>query len=106
LNRLSRLLAPEGRLFFTAVDVYSRLQMPEHRQASLTRRALRRSFPLLPPFAKKSLNRALSSCYVTEGELGALLRTSKFSTFSVCRYEHPSGWRGTHFDCLAEKGGA
>jgi SAM-dependent methyltransferase len=106
LNKLSSMLTPEGKLFFTAVDVCSRLQMPEHRQASLTRRALRRSFPLLPPFARKSLNRALSSCYVTEGELAALLRTSKFSTFSVSRYEHPSGWRGAHLDCLAEKGGA
>jgi ubiquinone/menaquinone biosynthesis C-methylase UbiE len=104
LDKLYRLLAPKGKLFLTAVDVHSRLQVPEGMEPGLTRRALRKAFPLLPSFAKKSLNRALSSFYVTYGELTTLQRSSQFATFRVSRYEHPSGWRGTHFDCLAEKG--
>ena len=104
LNKLSDLLAPKGRLFFTAVDVYSRLQMPENKKASLARRAMRKFFPLLPSFAKESLNRALSSCYVTDRELTTLLSSSQFATFSVSRYEHPSGWQGAHLDCCATKG--
>jgi SAM-dependent methyltransferase len=103
LDKLSGLLAPKGKLFFTVVDVYSRFQLPENKQASFTRRALRKFFPLLPPFAKKSLNRALSSFYVTDRELTALLRKSQFATFNVSRFEHPSGWQGAHLDCLAEK---
>jgi ubiquinone/menaquinone biosynthesis C-methylase UbiE len=104
LDKLYRLLAPKGKLFFTAVDVHSRLQMPEGTEASLTRRVLRKAFPLLPSFAKKSVNRALSSFYVTDRELTRLQRGSQFATFSFSRYEHPSGWMGTHLDCLAEKG--
>jgi ubiquinone/menaquinone biosynthesis C-methylase UbiE len=104
LDNLYRLLAPKGKLFFTAVDVHSRLPMPEGTEPSLTRRVLRKVFPVLPSFARKALNRALSSFYVTERELTRLQRGSQFATFSISRYEHPSGWRGTHFDCLAEKG--
>jgi ubiquinone/menaquinone biosynthesis C-methylase UbiE len=103
LDKFSRLLVPQGRLFFTVVDVYSRFQMPENKQASFMRRALRKLFPLLPPFAKKSLNRALSSFYMTDRELISLLRKSQFATFKASRFEHPSGWQGTHLDCLAEK---
>jgi ubiquinone/menaquinone biosynthesis C-methylase UbiE len=104
LDKLYRLLAPKGKLFFTAVDVHSRLQVPEGTEASLTRRVLRKAFPFLPSFAKKYLNRALSSFYVTDRELTRLQKRSQFATFSIARFEHPSGWRGTHLDCLAEKG--
>jgi ubiquinone/menaquinone biosynthesis C-methylase UbiE len=104
LEKLYRLLAPRGKLFFTAVDIHSRLQMPEGTKASLTRRVLRKAFPLLPSFARKSLNHALSSFYVTDRELTSLQGSSQFATFSISRYEHPSGWSGTHLDCLAEKG--
>jgi SAM-dependent methyltransferase len=103
LDKFSRLLAPKGRLFFTVVDVYSRFQLPENKQVSLTRRVLRKFFPMLPPLAKKYLNRTLSSFYMTDRELTTLLSKSQFATFDVSRFEHPSGWQGTHLDCLAEK---
>lgn len=101
LERLARLLAPRGMLFFTTVDVYSRLQMPENARLSLSRRALRKCFPLLPPAARRAVNRGLSSYYVTETQLVELLHRSPFTRFTITRYQHPSGWKGTHFDCLA-----
>jgi SAM-dependent methyltransferase len=106
LSRLFQLLKPGGKLFFTAVDIYSRLKIATNTPITLTRRALRRCFPLLPSFAKKSLNRALSSHYVTERELTALLAGSPFSDFTIARYQHRSGWQGTHLDCLAQRGAA
>jgi SAM-dependent methyltransferase len=106
LDKLFNLLRPNGKLLFTAVDIYSRFQMPENQPTSPTRRLLRKAFPLLPSLGKRSLNRAYSSLYVTDRELAVLLRGSQFATFSISRYEHPSGWQGIHLDCLAERAGA
>jgi SAM-dependent methyltransferase len=99
-------LAPGGKLFMTAVDTHSRLQTADGKAPSIMRRAQRRIFPSLPPFLRSSLNRALSTYYVTETELTTLMQRSRFRTFSISRYEHPSGWKGVHLDCLAAKGGA
>jgi SAM-dependent methyltransferase len=103
LDRIFALLAPGGKLFLTAVDVHSRLQMPETAAATRTRRLLRRLFPLLPMAGRMALNRTYSSCYLTEREFSSLLQSSKFASFTIARYVHPSGWQGTHLDCLAHK---
>ncbi len=103
LDKLFHLLNPDGKLFFTAVDVHSRLKMPENARTTLPRRLLRKSFSVLPPFAKRFLNRALSAHYLTERQLTGLLKDSPFTSFTITRYCHPSGWQGTHLDCLAHR---
>jgi len=103
LHRFHELLAPGGRLFFTTVDTHSRLQVPENASLSPGRRVLRRLFPLLPATGRAAMNRAFSSCYLSEIELTRLMRVSKFASFSISRFRHPSGWNGTHLDCHAEK---
>ncbi len=104
LQRLHALLRPGGKLFLTVVDVHSRLQIPENAPPTLTLRALRKCFPLMSPLARKSLNRALSSHYVTDREVAALLVGTRFANYSITPYRHPSGWQGIHLDCLAQKG--
>jgi SAM-dependent methyltransferase len=101
LGRCHALLARGGTLFFTAVDTYSRLGLTD-RDGRLAMRALRRLFLYLPPRARRLLNKSVSSCYVAERDLSALLQTSPFARFEITRYEHVSGWLGTHFDCLAQ----
>jgi len=98
-----RLLKPGGKLFVTAVDTCSRLQMPESTQPRLLRRGLRKGFPLLPSAVRRALNRRFNSYYVSEAELKALLQGSQFTNFTLTRYHHTSGWPGTHFDCCAHR---
>jgi len=106
LRRFHDLLAPGGRLFFTAVETHSRFQMPENAEATLSRRMLKKLFPLLPAAGRRAMNRAFSSCFLTEERLADLLRSSAFSSFQITRFRHPSGWSGTHLDCHAVKGGS
>ncbi len=103
LSNFFRLLEPGGKLFVTAVDTCSRLQMPESTQPTLMRRGLRKGFPLLPPPARQALNRRFRSYYVAEEEMRALLQASQFTDFTITRYHHTSGWPGIHFDCLAQR---
>jgi len=103
LSNFFQLLGPGGKLFVTAVDTCSRLQMPESTPPTLIRRVLRKGFPLLPPLARRTLNRRLGSYYVSEREVRALLQGSQFTDFTITRYHHTSGWPGTHFDCLAQR---
>lgn len=103
LRRFQDLLAPGGQLFFTAVETHSRFQMPENAEPTRSRRMLRRLFPLLPAAGRRAMNRAFSSCYLTEGELAGLLRNSGFASFQITHFRHPSGWNGTHLDCHAVK---
>lgn len=105
LDRLFRLLRPGGKVFLTAVDLHSRMQMTGNKRRSFVRGVGRRTFPMLPSFAKSALNHALSSYYLSEKELTALLRASPFADFSITRYQHTSGWQGAHFDCLLTKAG-
>jgi len=98
-----RLLKPGGKLFVTAVDTCSRLQMPESTQPRLLRRGLRKGFPLLPSAVRRALNRRFNSYYVSEAEMKALLQGSQFTNFTLTRYHHTSGWPGTHFDCCAHR---
>jgi SAM-dependent methyltransferase len=103
LDKFFDALTPGGKLFMTAVDSHSRLQMVKGDKLTIVRRTQRLMFPFLPPFVRTALNRALSSSYLTEAELTSLMRKSKFGAFSISRYRHPSGWRGAHLDCRAEK---
>jgi SAM-dependent methyltransferase len=103
LSSLFRLLEPGGKLFVTAVDTCSRLQMPESTQPTFIRRALRKGFHFLPSAARRALNRSFGSYYVSEAEVKALLHASQFTDFTLTRYHHTSGWPGIHFDCLAHR---
>jgi SAM-dependent methyltransferase len=103
LVKLKSLLKSGGTLFVTAVDAGSRVSVPESGQPPLIRRIARKAFPHLPRAARIAINRHLSPCYVIAERLRMLFRSVGFPSthFKLTPYVHTSGWRGTHWDCLA-----
>jgi SAM-dependent methyltransferase len=101
LNTCRRLLRPAGMLLITAVDAASRVSVPENSAPSLLRRAMRKSWPLLPATVRSASNHWLSPCYLTRARLERLLAKSGFMKVDITPYPHSSGWLGTHFDCVA-----
>jgi SAM-dependent methyltransferase len=101
LDRCRQLLKPGGVLFVTAVDTLSRVRVPEIEQPSLLRRAARSLWPSLPPWIRIAANRVLSPRYVSRRQLERCLPAAGFRRYEIATFEHPSGWRGTHFDCTA-----
>lgn len=101
LRRLHALLRPGGVAFFTAADARSRVEVPENARASLVRRALNKSFPVLPLRVRELVNRYFSPSYTTPARIDKLLRASPFARHSIMPYEHTSGWRGVTLGCTA-----
>lgn len=101
LDKLFELLNSDGKLFITAVDIQSRMQMPENLRPTIGRRIVRKAFPWLPLSARELVNRLLSSFYLTKVDLEKLLKESSFSNYVITRYQNPAGWQGAHFDCIA-----
>jgi SAM-dependent methyltransferase len=103
LARFASLLNDDGLLFFTAVDTHSCVHVSYGERPTLARRIVRKAFPALPAFVRASLNRHFSPYYLTRAQLTKLLQDSAFADFKIEAYRHTSGWRGTHFDCVARK---
>jgi len=99
LHRLHALLRPGGVAFFTVVDARSRVHVPEHARASFVRRALNKSFPVLPARVRELVNRYFSPTYTTPARMDKLLRASPFDRHAIVPYEHKSGWRGITLGC-------
>jgi SAM-dependent methyltransferase len=106
LKTFAGLLKEDGVLFFTAVDASSRVHVKGGRPPSIGRRVVRKLFPFLPALLRIWINRRLSPYFMAHEELEALLSDSAFAEFTITRYEHPWGWRGAHFDCIAFKSAA
>jgi ubiquinone/menaquinone biosynthesis C-methylase UbiE len=99
-----RILRPNGLMLVTAVDATSRISVPENEKPSLLRRALRKSWTLMPASIRAASNHWLSPCYLTRQQIERLLHSCGFSKVEISLYHHTSGWLGTHFDCLATRG--
>jgi len=99
LRRVHSLMRPGGMAFFTVTDSRSRISVPENARPSFARRALRKSFPVLPPFLRELVNLYFSPSYTTPARMERLLRASPFARHSLMPYVHTSGWRGTNLDC-------
>jgi len=99
LRRLHALLRPGGVAFYTATDSRSRVSVPENARASFARRALNKSFPLLPLRVRELVNLYFSPSYTTPARMEKLLRASPFSRHTLVPYQHTSGWRGTTLGC-------
>lgn len=99
LRRLHALLRPGGVAFYTATDARSRVSVPENARASFVRRALNKSFPVLPMSMRELVNLYFSPSYTTPARMEKLLRASAFSRHALVPYQHTSGWRGTTLGC-------
>ena len=99
-NKLFSRLKPGGKLFFTVVDVYSRLEF-----MSLKRRIAERVCPILPSRWKGKLRERLETFYMTDMELRGVLGRSSFTQYEISRHVSSSPfWRGAHYECVATKG--
>ena len=107
LSELHSLLKSDGKLFVTAVDIHSRIQVPENELPSFGTRILRKFFPFFPLVAREYVNKALSSYYLEADDLREMMESSAFEKYEISRYVHPinSGWQGSHLDCIAYKSG-
>jgi SAM-dependent methyltransferase len=98
-NKLFSLLKPEGKLFFTVVDVFSKFEF-----MSLKRRIAERLCPLLPSILKEKLRERLMTFFMTDLELREILGKSKFTQYEILRHVSTSPfWRGAHYECIATK---
>ena len=93
----------ELQVLTTDLDAFSKLSLDTLLNANFAGRVVRKLFPVMPAFAQRTCNRLRGTHYVTEQELRELYAHAGFARFEITRYEHVSGWRGVHHDCLAEK---
>jgi len=101
-NRFHEWLAPGGKLFFNAISMET---------IALSRRIRRKVrngiYPLLPAHFQKILDarEARAPFFgLTEKELAAIMRASRFSDFSVTSHAcHSQLWHGVHLECQAVK---
>jgi SAM-dependent methyltransferase len=101
VRRLRDLLAPQGLLFITAVDSRSRVSVPESKAPSFARRLARKAFPLLPHALRRTLNRRLSPFYLSRRQVESVFLAAGFADVTLTEFVHTTGWRGTHWDCVA-----
>lgn len=98
-NRLFDLLKPGGRLFFTVVDISSKLQ-----SKSLKRRLAESVCPLLPPIFRRKLSDRLKCFYLSHKELAQIMENSKFTQYDISRHFSAALlWKGAHYECIALK---
>jgi SAM-dependent methyltransferase len=98
-NRLHHALKPGGKLFFTAVDVFSK-----YSNMSMKRRVAETANLILPSLWKRRLRKRLGTYYVTEREMIGILKNSKFRQFEIHRHVSTAAlWQGAHYECMATK---
>jgi SAM-dependent methyltransferase len=98
-NRLHDALKPGGKLFLTAVDVFSK-----YSNMSMKRRVAETANLILPSFWKRKLRKRLGTYYVTEREMIGIFKNSKFQQFEVHRHVSMAAlWKGAHYECVATK---
>lgn len=104
-NKLFDILKPNGKLFFTVVDIHSRMQpiYSRTKPVSLKRRIVGKVFPFLPLSVKEFINRRSPSFYMTMEEIEKVMESSHFTEYQISRYIHREGWIGAHYDCITFK---
>jgi ubiquinone/menaquinone biosynthesis C-methylase UbiE len=101
LQRFRRSLKPAGKVFLTAVDTLSRVSEPEHARVSVLRRVLRRTWRHQPEFLRTTCNYWCSPHYISRRRLERLWSETGEWQCRIDTFDHTTGWRGRHFDCLA-----
>lgn len=98
-NRLFDLLKPGGKLFFTVVDVFSRFPY-----MTWKRRLAETVNLVLPSSWKGRLRERLETFYMTERELTAIFKKSKFGNYESRKHVSTARlWTGAHYECVATK---
>lgn len=98
-NKLFDLLKPGGKLFFTVVDISSKLQ-----PKSLKRQVAEIVYPLLPSIWKRKLGQRWKPFYITDIELKEIMESSKFTQYKISKHLSTSPqWKGAHYECIAIK---
>jgi SAM-dependent methyltransferase len=100
INLFHDWLAPGGKLFFNAVSIAT---MPPSRR--IRRNIRTKIYPFLPRQLKKIVDARQAHVPffgLSEKELGAIMRASRFSKFTISSHDCNSQlWRGVHLECHA-----